>query len=73
MTQPLSFDHLQAILRQHTADLPDVRKPSPNRLCWLMRTGQAQTLWERVLPEKRPRPLWPANVVARLLSHAFLN
>ena len=30
MTRPLSFDHLQAILRQHTADLPDVRKPSPN-------------------------------------------
>ena len=30
MTQPLSFDHLQAILRQHTAGLPDVRKPSPN-------------------------------------------
>jgi hypothetical protein len=30
MTQPLSFDHLQAILRQHTAALPDVRKPSPN-------------------------------------------
>jgi hypothetical protein len=35
MTRPLSFDHLQAILRQHTAGLPDVRKPSPNRLCWL--------------------------------------
>ena len=30
MTPPLSFDHLQAILRQHTAGLPDVRKPSPN-------------------------------------------
>jgi hypothetical protein len=30
MPQPLSFDHLQAILRQHTAGLPDVRKPSPN-------------------------------------------
>jgi hypothetical protein len=30
MTQPLSFDHLQTILRQHTADLPDFRKPSPN-------------------------------------------
>ena len=30
MTRPLSFDHLQAILRQHTAGLPDVRKPSPN-------------------------------------------
>ena len=30
MTQPLSFDHLQAILRQHTAGLPDFRKPSPN-------------------------------------------
>ena len=30
MTQPLSFDHLQAMLRQHTATLPDVRKPSPN-------------------------------------------
>ena len=30
MPQPLSFDHLQAILRQHTAALPDVRKPSPN-------------------------------------------
>lgn len=27
---PLSYDHLQAILRQHTADLPDFRKPSPN-------------------------------------------
>jgi len=27
MTRPLSFDHLQAILRQHTAGLPDVRKP----------------------------------------------
>ena len=30
MMQPLTFDHLQAILRQHTADLPDVRQPSPN-------------------------------------------
>src|SRR5262245_19653098 len=30
MPRPLSFDHLQAILRQHTAGLPDVRKPSPN-------------------------------------------
>jgi hypothetical protein len=30
MSQPLSFDHLQAILRQHIADLPDFRKPSPN-------------------------------------------
>jgi hypothetical protein len=29
MTRPLSFEHLQAILRQHTAGLPDVRKPSP--------------------------------------------
>ena len=30
MPQPLSFDHLQAILRQHTTALPNVRKPSPN-------------------------------------------
>ena len=30
MPRPLNFDHLQTILRQHTADLPDVRKPSPN-------------------------------------------
>jgi hypothetical protein len=30
MPQPFSFDHLQAILRQYTTDLPDVRKPSPN-------------------------------------------
>lgn len=30
MPRPLSFDPLQAILRQHIADLPDVRKPSPN-------------------------------------------
>ena len=30
MSQPLSFDHLQAILRQHTVTLPDFRKPSPN-------------------------------------------
>jgi hypothetical protein len=30
MIQPLSFDRLQAILHQHTADLPDFRKPSPN-------------------------------------------
>lgn len=30
MTEPLSFDHLQAILRQHVAGLPDFRKPSPN-------------------------------------------
>jgi hypothetical protein len=29
MPRPLSFEHLQAILRQHTAGLPDVRKPSP--------------------------------------------
>jgi hypothetical protein len=29
MPRPLSFDHLQVILRQHTAGLPDVRKPSP--------------------------------------------
>ena len=25
MPRPLSFDHLQAILRQHTTALPDVR------------------------------------------------
>jgi hypothetical protein len=30
MPRPLSFEHLQAILRQYTTDLPDVRKPSPN-------------------------------------------
>ena len=30
MTLPLSFDHLQSMLRQHTTDLPDFRKPSPN-------------------------------------------
>ena len=30
MTRPLSVDHLQAILCQHTAGLPDVRKPSPH-------------------------------------------
>jgi hypothetical protein len=30
MARPLSFDHLQALLRQYTAGLPDVRKPSPN-------------------------------------------
>ena len=30
MPRPLSFDHLQAILRQYTTDLPDVRTPSPN-------------------------------------------
>ncbi len=30
MTEPLSFDHLQAILPQHVAGLPDFRKPSPN-------------------------------------------
>jgi hypothetical protein len=30
MTDPLSFDHLQAILRQNAAGLPDFRKPSPN-------------------------------------------
>jgi len=30
MPRPLSFDHLQALLRQYTAGLPDVRKPSPN-------------------------------------------
>jgi hypothetical protein len=30
MPRPLSFDHLQALLRQSTAGLPDVRKPSPN-------------------------------------------
>jgi hypothetical protein len=30
MPQPLSLDHLQAILRQHTAGLPDVRQPRPN-------------------------------------------
>ncbi len=30
MTDPLSFDHLQAILRQHAAGLPDFRQPSPN-------------------------------------------
>lgn len=30
MSTPLSFDHLQAILRWHTANLPDFRKPSPN-------------------------------------------
>jgi hypothetical protein len=30
MPRPLSFDHLQAILRQHTTDLPDIRQPSPN-------------------------------------------
>ena len=30
MTQPLSFDDLQAILHQGIAHLPDHRKPSPN-------------------------------------------
>src|SRR5215475_12414186 len=30
MARPLSFDHLQALLRRYTAGLPDVRKPSPN-------------------------------------------
>jgi hypothetical protein len=30
MTDPLSFDHLQAILRHHVAALPDFRKPGPN-------------------------------------------
>ena len=30
MARPLSFDHLQALFRQYTAGLPDVRKPSPN-------------------------------------------
>jgi len=30
MPRPLSFDHLRVILRQHTAGLPDIRKPSPN-------------------------------------------
>jgi len=30
MPLPLSFEHLQAILRQHTAALPDFRNPSPN-------------------------------------------
>ena len=30
MPRPLSLDHLQAILPQHTTGLPDVRKPSPN-------------------------------------------
>ena len=30
MPLPLRYDHLQAMLRQHTAHLPDFRKPSPN-------------------------------------------
>ena len=30
MPRPLSLDHLQAILHQHTTGLPDVRNPSPN-------------------------------------------
>lgn len=30
MTLPLSYDHLQSLLHQYTADLPDFRKPSPN-------------------------------------------
>ena len=30
MNPSLGFDHLQTLLRQHTADLHDVRKPSPN-------------------------------------------
>ena len=30
MPRPLSFNHLQALLRRYTAGLPDVRKPSPN-------------------------------------------
>ncbi|HEY5866731.1 MAG TPA: hypothetical protein VI542_14490 [Candidatus Tectomicrobia bacterium] len=30
MPQTLSFDHLQAILHQHTVNLPDFRKPSPH-------------------------------------------
>jgi len=30
MTQPVSFDDLQAILHQGIAHLPDHRKPSPN-------------------------------------------
>ncbi len=44
MTRPLSFDHLQALLRQYSAGLPDVRKPSPNRLCWLTRLGIGHAL-----------------------------
>ena len=30
MPPPLSYDQLQAMLHQHTAQLPDFRKPSPN-------------------------------------------
>ena len=30
MPPPLSYDQLQAMLRQHTAQLPDFRTPSPN-------------------------------------------
>jgi hypothetical protein len=30
MPPSLSYDHLQAMLRQHPAHLPDLRKPSPN-------------------------------------------
>ena len=35
MTHLLHFDDLQAILHDSVAHLPDHRKPSPNRLCWL--------------------------------------
>jgi hypothetical protein len=30
MSRPFSFDHLQALFRQYTAGLPDVRQLSPN-------------------------------------------
>jgi hypothetical protein len=30
MPRPFSFDPLQAMFRQHTASLPDVRQPSPH-------------------------------------------
>jgi len=46
MTQPLSFDHLQAILHQHTAALPDVRKPSPNTRYTIQNAALARIIHE---------------------------
>jgi len=46
MPRPLSFDHLQAILRQHTTALPDVRKPSPNTRYTIQNAALARIIHE---------------------------
>jgi hypothetical protein len=50
MPLPLSFEHLQAILRQHTAALPDFRNPSPNTRYTVQGAALARIIHKIVVP-----------------------